>query len=137
MQSVTIPTKGITFSYLDSGVPADAATAETFIVIHGHSFNASAYISLLALARLLTARLADVWQNVMAQAPSHGARIIAINRRNYPGSTEYDRAEAETFANGSLIDRVAIMKEEGAILDLVVDALVSQLGLRSVNVLGW
>ncbi|KAL1721437.1 Alpha/Beta hydrolase protein [Schizophyllum commune] len=119
MQSVTIPTKGITFSYLDSGVPADAATAETFIVIHGHSFNA------------------NVWQNVMAQAPSHGARIIAINRRNYPGSTEYDRAEAETFANGSLIDRVALMKEEGAILDLMVDALVSQLGLRSVNVLGW
>ncbi|TRM66940.1 hypothetical protein BD626DRAFT_484271 [Schizophyllum amplum] len=119
MQSITIPTKGITFSYLDSGVPANPASAETFIVIHGHSFNA------------------NVWQKVMAQAPSHGARIIAINRRNYPGSTEYDRSEAETFANGTLIDRVALMKEEGAILDLMVDGLVRKLGLSSVNVLGW
>ncbi|KAH8116198.1 hypothetical protein DFH11DRAFT_1725694 [Phellopilus nigrolimitatus] len=75
MQHAQIDSSGTTFAYLDSGAPPGDAAYTTLVCVHGHSYHAQSF-----------ARLAP-------RAAAHGLRVIALNRRDYAGSTPLAPAE--------------------------------------------
>ncbi|KAL1748330.1 hypothetical protein HDZ31DRAFT_30044 [Schizophyllum fasciatum] len=94
----------------------------TFVVVHGLGFNANAF------------------ERVIRLAPTRGVRIVAVNRRNYAGSTPYTPEEASVFAKGSPEQRRALMLDEGARLAGFVAAFTRRLcpqGERSVHIVAW
>lgn len=64
--------------------------------------------------------------------------MIAINRRDYPGSTSYTEAELDVFADGSDEQRVSLLLSEGTNLVLLLDGLIDSLSLPpKVVIVGW
>ncbi|KAJ7660269.1 Alpha/Beta hydrolase protein [Mycena polygramma] len=82
---------GIELCYTDSGAPA-ASSYSTLLVIHGSGFNGDGFVSLHKYAH------------------QSNLRVVALNRREYRGSTKYTDAELEDFKAGRKIflDRLAI-----------------------------
>ncbi|CCM06257.1 uncharacterized protein FIBRA_08507 [Fibroporia radiculosa] len=70
MQSLVVDDNGTQLAYIDRGPPkTDAATYQTVFILHGLGFTAAVY------------------RRLIAKAPEHGLRVVAINRRDYPGSS--------------------------------------------------
>ncbi|TDL26389.1 alpha/beta-hydrolase [Rickenella mellea] len=67
--------KGIELAYLDSGVPTSGGNFTTLVIIHGYCWSG------------------DIFQKVIDIAPSRGVRIIALNRRDYTGSSPFTPEE--------------------------------------------
>lgn len=64
--------------------------------------------------------------------------MIAINRRDYPGSTPYTQAELEIFANGSNEQHLSLLLREGTNLALLLSGLIGSLSLPpKVVIIGW
>ncbi|KAJ6479495.1 Alpha/Beta hydrolase protein [Mycena vitilis] len=82
---------GIELCYTDSGAPA-ASSYCTLVVIHGSGFNGDGFVSLHKYAH------------------QNNLRVVALNRRDYRGSTKYTDAELEDLKAGRKIflDRLAI-----------------------------
>ncbi|TFK59482.1 hypothetical protein BDN72DRAFT_730434, partial [Pluteus cervinus] len=78
MKSITVLSSGIQYSYRDSGAPKDDNYLTVF-AIHGLFFSGAVFNKLLELA------------------PDNGIRLVAINRRGYPGSTPFTDSEAAVF----------------------------------------
>lgn len=64
--------------------------------------------------------------------------MITINRRDYPGSTPYDKDELHVLAQGSDEQRLSLLLNEGLNLALLLDGLIVSLSLPSrVVIVGW
>ncbi|TFY74065.1 hypothetical protein EWM64_g9947 [Hericium alpestre] len=79
MPTATVNDRGIQFYYEDSGPLIGSYL--TVVMVHGIAFNAAIY------------------QLMFSAAEAHGLRIVAINRRDYPGSTPM--SDDDITANGS------------------------------------
>ncbi|KAJ8501744.1 hypothetical protein ONZ45_g12035 [Pleurotus djamor] len=66
---------GVVISYTDSGPPSESAEYTTLVMIHGSGFNGHGF------------------EAIHSRARNHNLRTVCINRRQYPGSTEYTAAE--------------------------------------------
>ncbi|KAL5483652.1 hypothetical protein ACEPAI_8885 [Sanghuangporus weigelae] len=74
MQTAHLKQCNLHFAYLDSGAPiSDDYT--TLVCIHGNTYHAHTFQRLISLA------------------PQHNFRLIALNRRDYIGSTPFNEAE--------------------------------------------
>ncbi|KLO10051.1 hypothetical protein SCHPADRAFT_833106 [Schizopora paradoxa] len=80
-ETAVVNDKGTTFAFLDSGAPT-GETYTTVVCIHGHSFHARSFEPLFPFAA------------------SHNLRIIALNRRDYVGTSLFSQAELDAI-NGS------------------------------------
>ncbi|KAH8114769.1 Alpha/Beta hydrolase protein [Phellopilus nigrolimitatus] len=78
MQTAEIDRDGTQFAYIDSGAP-QSDTYTTVICVHGYTFNALNFARLLPLAH------------------KHDLRIIALNRRDYAGSTPFSDTELDVL----------------------------------------
>ncbi|KAH8114765.1 Alpha/Beta hydrolase protein [Phellopilus nigrolimitatus] len=76
MQTAQIDGDGTQFAYVDSGAP-QSDTYTTVVCVHGFTFNALTFSRLLPLAH------------------KYNLRIIALNRRDYAGSTPFSDAELD------------------------------------------
>ncbi|KAF8875090.1 Alpha/Beta hydrolase protein [Gymnopilus junonius] len=110
----------ICFYYTDSGAPAQADYATLFI-IHGLIFHSGTF------------------SRISSAAPSHGLRIICVNRREYPGTSPYSPEELKIINEGSSSERAKFMLEQGIHLCLLVDRLVDTLSLPKggITITGW
>ncbi|KAF7291766.1 AB hydrolase-1 domain-containing protein [Mycena chlorophos] len=113
-------TNSLKFFYLDSGTTGLQPMYTTLFALHGGSF------------------FSGTFKRLLAAAPNHEFRIIAINRRGYPGSTPYSPAEAERILTGGEDARAAYLSETGRDLALLLDGLITELSIPShVMLLGW
>ncbi|KAG6889273.1 hypothetical protein C0992_005797 [Termitomyces sp. T32_za158] len=118
MPSISVD-RDITFYYTDSGPPSESAYA-TLVLLHGHTFHSG------------------IFQRLSNLGPSRRLRIIALNRREYPGTTRYTDDERRVVKEGSLEERKSFLQEQGKLIALAVDGLIQQLSLPGqVTVLGW
>ncbi|KAH9937793.1 uncharacterized protein BXZ73DRAFT_89228 [Epithele typhae] len=69
--------------HLDSGVPTGSSTYTTVVVFHGYACHGGIFAKLIPLA------------------PSHNARIVVVNRRDYPGSQPYSDIDLKGLRNGN------------------------------------
>ncbi|KAK7055271.1 Alpha/Beta hydrolase protein [Favolaschia claudopus] len=72
----------VELSYLDTGAPPRVTNYPTIFAIHGMIFTNL------------------VFQKLMDLAPSQGVRVVAINRRPFPGSTPFTDAELNVIYTG-------------------------------------
>ncbi|KAL5510980.1 hypothetical protein ACEPAG_3699 [Sanghuangporus baumii] len=73
-ETATIDDAGTQLAFIDSGAPP-AETYTTLIIVHGHTYHAQNFSRLLPFAK------------------QHNLRVIALNRRDYVGSTPYCESE--------------------------------------------
>ncbi|KAJ7764874.1 Alpha/Beta hydrolase protein [Mycena metata] len=90
-------TTGVELSYIDSGPPSAHEPYTTIFAIHGMIFSNV------------------VFQRMIALAPTQGVRVVAINRRGFPGSTPFTPEEFNVNLTGGSGDaeREAQMEARG------------------------
>ncbi|KAJ6506415.1 Alpha/Beta hydrolase protein [Mycena vitilis] len=119
MPSLTLD-NGVQFAYTDSGAVEGDYT--TCVVIHGHTFHNGTFQRLSALAQ------------------SNYLRIIAVNRREYPGSSPYSPEDLAIFARGDETQRASLLEQQGRDLALFMDGLIGKLSLPEtggIALIGW
>ncbi|KAF9528459.1 Alpha/Beta hydrolase protein [Crepidotus variabilis] len=111
-------------AYIDSGLVEGSNNYTTVILLHGSTFNAYTY------------------DRVHELASPRNLRTIAVQRREYPGSTPYTDEEIDDIKNGRqvFIDRTAILMAE--FIQFVAQTLkvpeVSENGSSGgIALLGW
>ncbi|KAG6918723.1 hypothetical protein DXG01_012208 [Tephrocybe rancida] len=118
MPSITVG-DDITFNFTDSGRPLGPEYTTIFL-IRGHTFHSG------------------VFQRLENLAGSRQLRTIALNRREYPGTSPYTIAERRVICNGSSIERADVMQQQGVLISLAVDTIIQQLSLPTgVAIAGW
>ncbi|CAK5266496.1 unnamed protein product [Mycena citricolor] len=137
MPSFTLE-NGVDFSYTDSGAPQDKQTGYvTLILLHGimfHNGKAIAYACRADQIHLPPGTFASLAEI----GPSNGVRVIAVNRRGYPGTTPYSAEEMSLFVNGHEEDKERLLAEMGRDLALLIAGLVASFSLPArVAVVGW
>lgn len=92
------------------------------------------------------AGLVAVFKKVQACAGSKGVRIIALNRRNYSGSTPFAPEEFNVLVNGSDEEKHGWLKERGHEIARFIVALIKEKNLPKISadgktggivLLGW
>ncbi|KAF9042291.1 hypothetical protein BJ165DRAFT_1529720 [Panaeolus papilionaceus] len=109
------------YSYIDSGKPDDPEY-DTIIIIHGHTFHGA------------------VFECLFKPALSRGLRIIAINRRGYPGSTPITKEEIDILNSSSQDEIHGLAEQHGVNLARVIDRIMLDADLppgRNVTLSAW
>ncbi|PPQ93339.1 hypothetical protein CVT25_014468 [Psilocybe cyanescens] len=128
-EKVVVSESGVELAYTDSGaVESKSGSYTTVIAIHGMFF------------------AAPVFKKVQACASSKGVRIIALNRRNYSGSTPFTPEEFNVLVNGSDEEKHSWLKERGHEIARFIVALIKEKNLPKISpdgktggivILGW
>ncbi|KAJ7130777.1 hypothetical protein C8R43DRAFT_1089921 [Mycena crocata] len=122
-------TTNVSLSYIDSGAPSTPSYT-TIFAVHGMLFT-----------NLIFEKIIDI-------APSHGVRVVAINRRHFPGSTPFTPEELNVvFTGGSGDDeRDAQMEARGHEIGTFIATFVQKFHLPPLSadgkeggsvLLGW
>ncbi|KAL1718168.1 hypothetical protein EV715DRAFT_291442 [Schizophyllum commune] len=114
---------GSSFNILDTGAPdSDSTGYLTLVFLHGYGIPSIG----------ITERIASL-------APAEGVRLIAVNRRGYPGSSPYNAAELDNLEHGTLEERAAIYRDEGHHYAHLLDALVQDrtIGAGGAALVAW
>ncbi|KAI0666401.1 hypothetical protein C8Q78DRAFT_984281 [Trametes maxima] len=129
MPSIVVDDKGTELSYIDSGVPASASNAYTTIfAVHGTVFTS------------------PIFEKVSKLAGPAGLRFVAINRRDYPGSTPLTAEDSGVLASGTDEQKAAFLKARGVELATFVDRFAEQNNVPAISadgksggfaLLGW
>lgn len=94
----------------------------------------------------LRGALEAVFQKVMSLAPKYGLRIVAINRRDHPGSTPFTPAELQVLASGTDEEKGSFVRARGLELATFADNFIKQNNLPPISedgkgggiaLLGW
>ncbi|KAF8649634.1 hypothetical protein AX16_005722 [Volvariella volvacea WC 439] len=93
---------GTKLFYIDSGAPR-SSTYTTIFAIHGLTFTG------------------EIFRRIMDLAPAANLRIVAVNRRCYPGSTPYNATENDILLNGSDVQKQAFLDAQGMQLLTFID----------------
>ncbi|EJF60558.1 hypothetical protein DICSQDRAFT_155693 [Dichomitus squalens LYAD-421 SS1] len=118
---------GTTLAYLDSGAPS-SRTYTTIFAIHGMGFQS------------------PVWEKVLDLAPAYNTRFVAINRRDYNGSTPYTAGDLNVLQNGTVSEQTAFFQQRGEEIATFIELFIKQNGLPApsadgktggVALLGW
>ncbi|KIJ27898.1 hypothetical protein M422DRAFT_71509 [Sphaerobolus stellatus SS14] len=86
-------TKPTALFYLDSGPLPSSDTYTTIFILHGHTFHSPVFSRLLALA------------------PTYNLRLVAITRRDYPGSTPFTDEELRVIQGGNKDEKLTFLKD--------------------------
>ncbi|KAH8110158.1 alpha/beta-hydrolase [Phellopilus nigrolimitatus] len=116
---------GVQLTYIDSGPPSDTPYT-TIVIVHGHSYHARNF------ARLIP------------RAPAHNLRVIALNRRAYPGSTPLGPADLALLDNTDDEKHTAFLRARGEEIAIflvwaIENLKVSPAGLSGggIALVGW
>ncbi|CCM05002.1 uncharacterized protein FIBRA_07201 [Fibroporia radiculosa] len=131
LQYAVVDAHGTAFSYIDSGPPLDSAISATYVTvfaIHGYLFSA------------------HVFQNIIRLAPKYGIRIVAINRRDYPGSSPLSPEDNTIQSDGSDDQKSTFLRTRSIEFGTFISHFVNQHNLPPVSedgktggiaLLGW
>ncbi|GJE99279.1 alpha/beta hydrolase [Phanerochaete sordida] len=110
LQTLSVEDNGVQLAYVDSGIPSpDSPFGSDYITlfaIHGFVFSA------------------HVFEKLATVAKSSGVRLVAIMRRDYPGSTPIPPADVESISTGTDDDRAAYLRARGIEIAAFVDKFV-------------
>ncbi|EKM49711.1 uncharacterized protein PHACADRAFT_188757 [Phanerochaete carnosa HHB-10118-sp] len=97
MQQIVVDDQETKLSYIDSGVPASKSgnNYTTIFAIHGSVFTN------------------HVFEKLMAAAAEHNIRIVAMNRREYPGSTPLSPSDIQILSSGTDDEKAAFLRARG------------------------
>ncbi|KAL1747401.1 Alpha/Beta hydrolase protein [Schizophyllum fasciatum] len=117
--------RNVSFKVLDAGPPkTDRYGADylTLVFLHGWGMPSIG----------ITERLASI-------APANDVRLIAVNRRGYPGSSPYTPDEARVLKDGTVEERAAFYRDEGHQYAHLLDALVQDgtVGVGGIALAAW
>ncbi|KAK2463258.1 hypothetical protein APHAL10511_004913 [Amanita phalloides] len=114
---------GTEFTYVDSGLIEDNPLYTTIVFLHGSAFNGRTFDKIHPLAS------------------KYGLRTIAIQRKDYAGSTRFTEQELDDLRSGrqTFLDRLAVVVAH------LLKHLISELGIPKINqdgkggvvLLGW
>ena len=115
MPILVVDEHGTELSYIDSGVPNGTKDYVTIFAIHGTVFTSRelripSYISSEADAVYC---LPAIWDRVIALAPKSGVRFVAVNRRDYPGSTALSPEDINVLNSGTDDQKADYLKARG------------------------
>ncbi|GJE99278.1 alpha/beta hydrolase [Phanerochaete sordida] len=100
----------VQLAYIDSGVPSsDTAFGSDYITlfaIHGFAFTA------------------HIFEKLATVAKSSGVRLVAIMRRDYPGSTALPSADIQSLSTATDDDKTAFLRARGIEIALFIDKFV-------------
>ncbi|KAH8100450.1 hypothetical protein DFH11DRAFT_1671389 [Phellopilus nigrolimitatus] len=94
MQTGQIDQSGTKFAYIDSGAPS-SDTYTTLVCIHGHTYHAQNF------------------SRLVSDAHKYNLRIIALNRRDYVGSTPFSQTELEAVNGENANAHVNFLRARG------------------------
>ncbi|KAK7679653.1 hypothetical protein QCA50_017365 [Cerrena zonata] len=86
-------TKGTALFYEDSGAPPNSLTYRTVVLLHGGYFNSG------------------IFKPSFAYATRNNLRLIAVNKRDYTGSTLYTNEELAELTSSDEVVRIDFMKK--------------------------
>jgi hypothetical protein len=119
MPSKTVNAQGTKLYYEDSGAPPGSTSYTTVFLIHGYLCYARTFLFPLfpyaLCAPLISLNLLNdsaVFRPAFAHARSHNLRLIAINMREYPGSSPFSDAELARFASNDLEDQTSALVDQ-------------------------
>ncbi|KAG5718709.1 hypothetical protein E4T56_gene16592 [Termitomyces sp. T112] len=120
---------GVELSYIDSGAPASKHVYTTIVAIHGMCFSNL------------------IFEKMLPVASQKGSRFVALNRRHYPGSTEYSSQELSIVVNGGTDEQKdAELQARGAEISTFIDNLIQESNIPPISedrktggiiLLGW
>ncbi|EIW56131.1 uncharacterized protein TRAVEDRAFT_39145 [Trametes versicolor FP-101664 SS1] len=129
MQHIVVDAEDTKLSYIDSGVPHQATDGyKTIFAVHGTVFTS------------------PIFEKVMALAQGSNIRIVAVNRRDYPGSTPLTTEDTAILASGSDEQKAAFLKARGVEVATFIDLFVERNGVPPISpdghtggfaLLGW
>ncbi|KAM5543802.1 hypothetical protein V8D89_002419 [Ganoderma adspersum] len=128
MASIVVNHSGTELSYIDSGAPNGAINYVTIFAIHGTVF------------------AGPIWDRVIALAPKAGVRFVAVNRRDYPGSTPLSPDELSVLNSGTDDQKADYLKARGVEFATFFDIFAERNTLSPISpdgssggsaVLGW
>ncbi|KAI0828547.1 hypothetical protein BC628DRAFT_1533941 [Trametes gibbosa] len=118
MQFLDVNDEGMQLSYIDSGIPPGDTVSKdytTIFAVHGMCFTSPTF------------------ERVMALASPAKVRFVAINRRDYPGSTPLSPDDISTLASGSDQEKAALLKARGVELATFVSRFVEHHSLPPIS----
>ncbi|THH12476.1 hypothetical protein EW146_g7663 [Bondarzewia mesenterica] len=127
VSTLVVNDAGTELSYVDSGAPSKSVYITVFAV-HGMVFTS------------------PVFQKVQGLALKAGLRFVAINRRNYPGSSPFTPDELNVIMQGTDEQKDAYMKARGHEIATFIDLFVQKHNLPPISddgktggvvILGW
>ncbi|KAI1787185.1 hypothetical protein LXA43DRAFT_975377 [Ganoderma leucocontextum] len=128
MSSLVVNESGMELSFVDSGAPNSATNYVTIFAIHGTVFTG------------------PIWDRVIALAPKAGVRFVAVNRRDYPGSTPLSPEEIGVLSSGTDDQKADFLKARGVEFATFVGLFAEKDSLPPISadgssggfaVLGW
>ncbi|KAF8343237.1 hypothetical protein F5887DRAFT_973984 [Amanita rubescens] len=105
---------GVQFAYTDTGPPSQSSYI-TIVAIHGMAF------------------CSPVFKRVQNVAIKQGVRFVALNRRNYPGSTPYTPEEINALLNGTKEQRDGWHKDRGHEVGVFIYKLIEKGGIPPIS----
>ncbi|KAG6886860.1 hypothetical protein C0992_001969 [Termitomyces sp. T32_za158] len=120
---------GVELSYIDSGAPASHQPYTTIVAIHGMCFSNL------------------IFEKMLPVSFEKGTRFVALNRRHYPGSTEYSSEELGIVMSGGTEEQKdAELQARGVEIATFIDNLILKNNLSpmaqdnkdgGIILLGW
>ncbi|EKM50239.1 uncharacterized protein PHACADRAFT_213982 [Phanerochaete carnosa HHB-10118-sp] len=95
MPFARIDEMGIILHYTDSGAPPGASDYTTVVLVHGATINSG------------------IFERMFPYATKHGLRLIAMNMRDYAGSTPYTTAELAAFVGDDVEVQASAVRSSG------------------------
>ncbi|KAF5310310.1 hypothetical protein D9611_012031 [Ephemerocybe angulata] len=104
LQSISVGNDGTQLGYLDSGAPT-TTDYTTIFTVHGTAFTSCKVLNI---------------------APTHGVRVVSINRRDYPGSSPLSQQNIATLAGGTNQERDEHLSARGLEILAFIDNLLNE-----------
>ncbi|GJE91644.1 alpha/beta hydrolase [Phanerochaete sordida] len=92
MPTAQLNTQGTVIFYHDSGPPKNCAVYTTVVLVHGFAINGG------------------IFERMLPHAATYGFRIIAMNSRDYSGSTPYTPDELSDYTSHNLDKQAAAVR---------------------------
>ncbi len=87
MHTATVDDKGTLFTYLDSGA-VSGDTYTTLVMVHGHTYHARKRRLIIGSSFLIFLIIfSETFKKLIPLASKCNLRVVALNRRDYAGST--------------------------------------------------
>ncbi|KAI0092161.1 hypothetical protein BDY19DRAFT_990897 [Irpex rosettiformis] len=111
MPTAIIDDEGTAIYYEDSGIPPESTDYTTLILIHGYVVHARKYISynIPSDASEKLKRNQAIFRVLFPYAAAHNLRLIAINQREYPGSSPLSEAQLALFHSTDEEDQESVV----------------------------
>ncbi|KAI0700662.1 hypothetical protein C8T65DRAFT_657414 [Cerioporus squamosus] len=148
MPSIKVDAQGTELAYCDTGAPQGTHSGEqdylTIIAIHGMVFCAREGRTFVVSDA--TEHFTAIFERIMKTSVDAGVRFVALNRRDYPGSTPLTEDDLRVLESGTDEERAAFLRTQAVQLATFIDRYIQQNSIPAISpdrktggiiLLGW